>query len=89
MKIKEGFKKRELCGEYIIVAEGAKNVNYNKMIVLNKSAAYLWDEVEGCEFSIGRLAELLVSRYGIASSVAEKDAENIVRQLEEAGITEP
>ena len=52
MKVKDGFKMRTLLGEHIVVAEGLKNINFNKMISLNASAAYLWESVADRE--IGR-----------------------------------
>ena len=51
MKIKEGFILRTICGEHIVVGEGLAQVNFNKMLSLNESAAYLWKEAEGKEFT--------------------------------------
>ena len=38
MKIKEGFVLREMCGEYIVSAEGLQHINFNKLISLNSTA---------------------------------------------------
>ena len=35
MKIKDGFVLREMCGEYIVAAEGLQHINFNKLISLN------------------------------------------------------
>ena len=51
MKIKEGFILRQICGEYVVVGEGLAQVNFNKMLSLNESAAYLWQEVSDKEFT--------------------------------------
>ena len=32
MKIKEGFELRKVCGEYIVVAHGDKNIDFSKVI---------------------------------------------------------
>ena len=47
MKIKEGFILRKICGEYVVVGEGLAQVNFNKMLSLNASAAYLWEQFQG------------------------------------------
>ena len=65
MKIKDGFVLREMCGENIVAAEGIENINFNKLISLNESAAYLWRELIGKEFTTEEMAELLIVRYGI------------------------
>ena len=39
MKIKKGFELRDICGEKVIIASGIENIDFNKMISLNESAA--------------------------------------------------
>ena len=41
MKIKDGFVLREMCGEKIVTGEGFEHINFNKLISLNATAAYL------------------------------------------------
>ena len=45
MKVIKGFKLRPLGGEYILIGESVELVNFNKMITMNESAAYLWQQV--------------------------------------------
>lgn len=88
MKIKEGFRMRKLGREHIVVAEGLSQVNFNKMISLNSSAAFLWESVMGKEFSADDLAALLVEQYGIDNELALHDSEAIAKAWIEAGIVE-
>ena len=88
MKIKDGFVLREMCGENIVAAEGLENINFNKLISLNESAAYLWKELEGKEFTIEEMAELLIARYGIDKELATKDSSNLCDAWINAGIAE-
>ena len=88
MKIKEGFILREMCGENIVAAEGLEHINFNKLISLNESAAYLWKELCGKEFSIEEMAELLIARYGIDKELALKDSANLCEAWKNAGIAE-
>ena len=45
MKTKPGFTLRDICGEYIIVAEGLENIDFSNIISLNESS-FLTDEYE-------------------------------------------
>lgn len=86
MKTVEGFILRSLAKEFIITAENITNVNFNKMISLNESAAYLWSSVQGKEFDAQTLADLLVERYEVDPETALKDSEAIIQKWIEAGI---
>lgn len=88
MKIKEGFRLRTICGENIVVGEGLSQVNFNKMIVLNDSAAFLFGEVQGKEFTAETLAELLEGRYEVDHETALKDSRIIVDKWKDAGIAQ-
>ena len=86
MKIKEGFILREMCGENIIAAEGLEHINFNKLISLNESAAYLWQELIGKEFTVEDMAQLLIDRYGIGQELALNDSKNLCEAWINAGI---
>ena len=88
MKIKNGFILREMCGEHIVAGEGIEHINFNKLISLNSTAAFLWNEVIGKEFTAETMAELLIGRYGIDKELALKDSENLINAWVEAGIAE-
>lgn len=88
MKIVEGFRLREVIGQAVVVGEGVNQVNFNKLITLNESAAYLWRSVEGKEFDVEMLAQLLIEKYGIDQELAAKDAEVIAAKWLETGIVE-
>lgn len=88
MKIKKGFVLREMCGEHIVTGEGLENINFNKLITLNSSAAFLWQEVVGKEFTAEEMAQLLIDRYGIDKELAIKDSEALCQAWINAGIAE-
>ena len=68
--------------------ESVAQINFNKMISLNSSAAYLWKSVEGREFTPEDLKRLLLDRYDVEEEIAGRDAEAIARTWIEAGIAE-
>ena len=89
MKTVPGFTLRPLGKEFIITAESVKQINFNKMISLNESAAYLWKSVDGKDFGPEDLADLLVERYEIDRETALKESEAIAAKWLEAGIVTP
>jgi hypothetical protein len=88
MKIKKGFILRVMCGENIVTAEGIEHINFNKLISLNSTAAFLWNKVVGKEFTIEEMAQLLVEEYGIDMELALKDSEALSHAWIEAGVIE-
>lgn len=79
---------RSLGNEFIIVGEGLAQVNFNKMISLNATAAYLWQEVFGKEFTSEDLVKLLLDKYEVEEAVAAADVDNLVKKWFEAGLIE-
>lgn len=88
MKIKEGFVLRQMCGEYIVAGEGLQHINFNKLLSLNESAAYLWQELVGKEFTQEEMAELLIARYGIDKQLAMTDSGKLMNSWLEIGVAE-
>ena len=88
MRIKKGFVLREMCGENIVAGEGLEHINFNKLISLNSTAAFLWKELVDMEFDIETMAKLLIGRYGIDKELAIKDSTNLCQAWINAGVAE-
>lgn len=88
MKTKKGFKLRAVCGENIIVAEGIENIDFSQIISMNESAAFLWKNVQGRDFTTDELANLLLNEYEVDATTAHTDAEVLVKTWKDAGIIE-
>ncbi len=88
MKIKDGFILRQICGEYVVVGEGLTQVNFNKMLSLNESAAYLWKAVAGKEFTKEDLVTLLLEQYEVTPEVAAADVDKLTAVWIEQGVAE-
>ena len=74
MRIKDNFKVRKIAGENLIVNQGATHSDLTKIISLNETAVYLWNELFGKDFTIDDAADLLVEKFGIDKETALKDA---------------
>ena len=86
MKTKKGYRLRPLGKEYILVAEGLEVENANQMVSMNATAAFLWEAVEGKDFDVETLTQLLVDEYGIDVETAKKDVMPLLQTWEKAGI---
>ena len=86
MKTIEGFVLRPLGKEFIVIGEGIAQVDFNRMISMNSSAAYLWQKVEGKEFTVEDLRDYLLEEYEVDPETAAADAAEVARQWIDAGI---
>ena len=88
MRIKEGFTLRTICGEHIVIGEGMAQVNFNKMLTLNGSAAYLWEQLTGRDFTVQDMASLLQEKYEVSAGRALEDAGKLLDVWKEQGVVE-
>lgn len=89
MHIVQGFKLRPLGKDFILVGESMAQVNFNKMITMNETAAFLWQQVsDGSTFDAQRLAQLLCSEYDVDQVQALADAEQTLQTWLNAGVIE-
>ena len=86
MKTRRGFRLRELGGDYILIGESAELVDFHNLITFNEAAAYLWQNVEGKEFDVETLTQLLLAEYDVTEDLARKDAQATLDDWKEVGI---
>ena len=88
MKIKDGFTLRTICGEHIVIGEGLAQVNFNKMLSLNGSAAYLWEQLKGKEFTEEDAAKLLTDKYDVTPERALEDVKKLLEEWKKQDVVE-
>lgn len=88
MKAKNGFNLRTVCGENILVAEGEENIDFSNIISMNESSAYLWNRIQGKDFEVKDLVDLLIEMYEVDEKTATRDARLLVDQWKQAEIIE-
>lgn len=81
MKLDAKYKVREMAGEHIIVMPGRYGADMTRVIALNSSSLYLWNVLQGKEFELVDVADLLVAEYDIDHETAMHDAEKWIEQL--------
>ena len=86
-KIKEGFMLRKIAGNYVVVAIGKVGKEFNGMINLNESGAFLFDLLKKYQ-TLDFLVEELMKEYEIETKIAKNDVLEFLHILEENGICE-
>ena len=92
MKTVPGFRLRKLGNEYILVGESMELINFNKMITLNETAAFLWEQAESSSadggFTSSDLCKALCSEYEVSPEQALTDVDATINSWLEAGVIE-
>ena len=89
MKIKKGFVLRQVCGENVITGEGLETINFGKLLSLNETAAWLWQQAaEMGDFTVEALTAKLCETYEVAEDRAQQDVAAIVKQWQDVGVIE-
>lgn len=86
MRTKKGFRLRELGGDYILIGESAELIDFNHIITFNEAAAYLWQNVQGKDFDVETLTQLLLDEYDVTEDIAREDAQATMDDWLEIGI---
>jgi len=89
MKIKQGFVLRKVCGENVIVGEGLGAVNFGKLLALNETAAWLWEQAVAIgDFNVEQLTQKLCEEYEITVDEARNDVTPLVNEWNSVGVIE-
>lgn len=82
MKIKGGFMLRDVAGSYVVVPMGKEAADFNGMITLNETGAFLWRQLEkGCTRE--ELLAAMQKEYDVTEERAAKGIEKFLAQVEE------
>lgn len=72
MITKKGFMLRSVAGRNIVVPIGQASVDFNGIINLNDSGAFLWKTIsEGCSYD--ELLSALLAEYDVDETTARRD----------------
>ncbi|MCQ2095012.1 MAG: PqqD family protein [Bacteroidaceae bacterium] len=88
MRIKSGFELRKICRENIVISHGLNNINFTKVVSLNESAAFIWDNIKDKDFSLDDMVNLIMTEYDVDDETARKDCSQLLTQWKEVGYIE-
>lgn len=87
MKIKDGFVLRDVMDEYIVMPAGAQMKEFEGVVVLNESSAFLFRKMQS-EATEQELVEALLAEYDVDRDTAEKDTAELIKKLDDYGVLE-
>ena len=87
MKTKKGFMLRSVADTHIVVPIGQASVDFNGLITLNETGAFLWEHLaDGCSYD--ELLNALLSEYDVAEDEARKGIDSFLETARNAGVIE-
>jgi hypothetical protein len=87
MKIKSGYIMREIADNYVVVPTGQAILDFNGMITLNETGAFLWKQLAE-EKTSKQLVEDFIKEYDVDEAVAQRDIMEFIQKLKDADLIE-
>lgn len=82
MKLKDGLLLRQVGGQYVIVPTGERVREVTGVHYLTKGAAWLWQQVEGKEFTEEELVDLAQQHFtGVTREKLEQDIHTLLKNM--------
>ena len=82
MKIKEGFIIKKLGIGYVVVTVGDASKDFNGLIRLNETGAFLWKTIQDGTDSREKLIQAMIDRYeDLNQETAEKDLDEFIGKV--------
>ena len=71
---------RDVVGDHVVIARGPAAIEFNGVLILNDSCAYLWNQLQDY-VSVQEMAESLKAEYSIEMDRAVQDVEQCVSKM--------
>ena len=88
MKIKKGFKLKNISGRQTVVADRRTVKDFNSLIILNESAVILWEMLATGEYTKEELTAQLNENMKISKTQALGNVKVFIKTLMDNGILE-
>ena len=86
MKLNDKLVLRQVAGEYMIVNPFSDTVDMTQVYSLNETAAWLWQQLEGKEFTVADMVQTLCQEYEVDEDTATADLTELSQQWLQAGL---
>lgn len=83
MKIKEGFILRNIAGSNIVVPFGDRYLDFNGMITLNETGAFIWKQLEN-DVDEATIVKAILGEYDVDEARAVQCVKDFIAKLKEA-----
>lgn len=85
MKRKDGYMMREVADNWVVVATGEESKNFNGIVKMNETSAFLFQMLEK-EQTKEEMIHALTESYEVGEEKAAEDVDQFCRTLLDAGI---
>ena len=85
MKIKSGFMLRSIAGCKVVVSVGKRTLDFNGIINLNDTAAFLWERLTNGATEDELVGAILEHYPDVDEATARESVSDFVNTLREAG----
>ena len=86
MRILDGLVLRPLGRDFIVTGDGLSRIDFSKVVSMNATAAYLWEQLQGRDFSEEEMTTLLTARYDVSEEIARADVAKLLESWRKAGV---
>lgn len=87
MKIKDGFILRQVAGSYIVISVGSDTVDFDGMITVNETGAFLWEKLAKGTTE-AELVGAMLDEYDVDEVTAETDIAEFLKLLRDGKLLE-
>ncbi len=88
MKIKDTFLLKNVAGKTIVVPVGKATLDFNAIITLNETGAFLFAKLQEKDMTQAELISALLEEYDVTEEQAKNDIERFVKSITDAGVVE-
>lgn len=88
MKIKDTFLLKNVAGKTIVVPVGKATLDFNAIITLNETGAFLFAKLQEKDMTEAELISALLEEYDVSEEQAKNDIERFVKSITDAGVVE-
>lgn len=86
MRLRSDLILRRLGHESIIVEPGQDMVDMSKVFTFNDTAVFIWERLQGREFTLETVVEMLLENYEVEEDIARRDALALLQTFKEHGL---
>ena len=87
MKVKENFMLRKVADSYVVVPVGRQTLDFNGIINLNETGAFLFELLQKGASRDG-LVEKLLGEYEVERDRAQADVDKFIQSVKDADVLE-
>lgn len=81
MRVREDFVLREIAGEWIVIAKGAKALQFNSTVLLNETGAFLWKRLTSGDETEDSLLRAMLDTYDVSEVTASEDVKRFLYEM--------